>query len=92
MSGHWRSGRNPVKVSRDFVKAVCSIQTQGASSPPTTSVPALPSSAMRNQLTVCHTCHKGAEISRPVMRRTLECPPVPPRLGRCDIRIPLENM
>jgi hypothetical protein len=90
--GHWRSGRNPVNVSRDFVKAVCPIQKQSASSPPTISVPALPSSAMKNQLTVCHICHNGAEISRPVMRRSLEYPPVPPRLGHCDIRIPLENM
>jgi hypothetical protein len=90
--GHWRSGSNPVNVSRDFVKAVCPIQKQSASSPPTISVPALPSSAMKNQLTVCHICHKGAEISRPVMRRSLEYPPVPPRLGHCDIRIPLENM
>src|SRR5438128_12571305 len=84
--------QEPVNVSRDFVKAVCPIQKQSASSPPTISVPALPSSAMKNQLTVCHICHKGAEISRPVMRRSLEYPPVPPRLGHCDIRIPLENM
>ena len=79
--GHWRSSRNPVNVSRDFVKAVCPIQKQGASSPPTISVPALPSSAMKNQFTVCHICHKGVGIPRPVMRRSLKYPPVPPRLS-----------
>jgi hypothetical protein len=39
-----------------------------------------------------HIGHKGAEISRPVMRRFLKYPPVPPHRGHCDIRIPIENI